>query len=238
MGGVKMKRLISVIFSMIFLVGVFSFSQEKEEKFRVEVVKLKYIKSSVVKTFLEPFLSRDGVWRDNPDGTAIIIKDYPEIVEKCLKMIKEFDVKPFDILFTVQLVLGSGNEIENIDPALKDELVIKELKNLLKYKNFSFLDKTVVRVTNGGIAKVLAGKGQLFSLEFVYPKLIKEDKEELISTYVRLEKLEEKEPSPSKIRLIETTISFKPGEKTVVGVSKMDGSEKGLILIISGKIVE
>ncbi len=31
--------------------------------------------------------------------------------------------------------------------------------------------------------------------------------------------------------------TIKPGEKTVVGVSKMDGQGKGLILIISGKIV-
>jgi hypothetical protein len=38
--------------------------------------------------------------------------------------------------------------------------------------------------------------------------------------------------------LIGTTLNIKPGDKTVVGVSKLDGGDKGLILIISGKIVD
>jgi hypothetical protein len=38
--------------------------------------------------------------------------------------------------------------------------------------------------------------------------------------------------------LIGTTLNIKSGDKTVVGVSKLDGTGKGLILIISGKIVD
>ena len=34
------------------------------------------------------------------------------------------------------------------------------------------------------------------------------------------------------------SLTFKSGEKTVVGVSKMDGGDKGLILIISGKEIK
>ncbi len=38
--------------------------------------------------------------------------------------------------------------------------------------------------------------------------------------------------------LIESTLSLKSGESAVVGVSKMGGSDKGLILIISGKVIK
>jgi hypothetical protein len=38
--------------------------------------------------------------------------------------------------------------------------------------------------------------------------------------------------------LIATTLNIKSGDKTVVGVSKLDGGGKGLILIISGEIVD
>jgi hypothetical protein len=38
--------------------------------------------------------------------------------------------------------------------------------------------------------------------------------------------------------LIETSLNIKSGDRTVVGVSKLDGGDKGLILIISGKIVD
>jgi hypothetical protein len=37
--------------------------------------------------------------------------------------------------------------------------------------------------------------------------------------------------------LVRTTLMLKPGEKTVVGVSKSD-ADKGLILIISGKVTK
>lgn len=65
---------------MFLLVSIFSFPQERESKFRVEVVKLKYIKSSTVRNLLLPVISIEGEFKDNPEGTAIIIKDYPEIV--------------------------------------------------------------------------------------------------------------------------------------------------------------
>jgi RNA polymerase sigma-70 factor (ECF subfamily) len=38
--------------------------------------------------------------------------------------------------------------------------------------------------------------------------------------------------------LIRSNLTIKSGEKTVVGVSKMDGGDKGLILIISGKVIK
>jgi len=45
-------------------------------------------------------------------------------------------------------------------------------------------------------------------------------------------------PIPSSsTSVVQTTLTMKSGEKTVVGVSKMDGGDKGLILIISGKVI-
>jgi hypothetical protein len=38
--------------------------------------------------------------------------------------------------------------------------------------------------------------------------------------------------------LIETQLTMKSGEKTVVGVSKLNGGDKGLILILSGKVID
>jgi hypothetical protein len=37
--------------------------------------------------------------------------------------------------------------------------------------------------------------------------------------------------------LLTSNFTMKSGDKTVVGVSKLDGGDKGLILIITGKIV-
>ncbi len=234
-----MKRLILVLL-MILLIGFYSFSQEREGKLRVEVVKLKYIKSSMVRNLLFPLLSKEGMLFDSPDGTAIIIKDYPEIVEKCLAMIKDLDVKPFDLLFTIQLVLGSESERENIDKTLQDDSAIKEIKNLLRYNSFSLLDTKVVRITEGKEVLIMMGKENELEL-YLKPRLVREDKSELIMIAINLKKIEKEEKviPPSKISkiLISTEISVKPGERTVVGVSRMDKGEKGLIFIISGKVI-
>jgi hypothetical protein len=43
---------------------------------------------------------------------------------------------------------------------------------------------------------------------------------------------------PVVLTLIESALNIKSGDRTVVGVSKLDGGDKGLILIISAKIVD
>ncbi len=45
-------------------------------------------------------------------------------------------------------------------------------------------------------------------------------------------------PIANVATLIESTLNIKSGDRTVVGVSKLDGGDKGLILIISAKIVD
>ena len=40
------------------------------------------------------------------------------------------------------------------------------------------------------------------------------------------------------LTLIDTTLHLKSGERTVVGVSKLDNGGKALILILSGKVIK
>ena len=74
----------------------------------------------------------------------------------------------------------------------------------------------------------------------------------IIKTEVKLVETVEEEPdlrqarrhrgdggtSTSHVTLIESALNIKSGERTVVGVSKLDGGDKGLILIISGKVID
>jgi len=38
--------------------------------------------------------------------------------------------------------------------------------------------------------------------------------------------------------LLRSHLNLKSGERAVVGVSRLDGGEKGLILIVSGKVID
>ena len=157
-----------------------------------------------------------------------------------LALVKEIDIKPAELLFTVQLGLGSESGEEKTDDSLKNDPVIRDIRNFLKYKSFSLLDTTLVRTMEREDSQVRFGKNGEYSLE-LKPKYIKDEKEENIQTEIQLRYyFTNLNPPGGRVEgnLIRTTLTMKSGEKTVVGVSKMSDSDKGLILIISGKVVK
>jgi type II secretory pathway component GspD/PulD (secretin) len=227
----------------IFLVSVnVTLAQETSPKMKKEIVKLKYISGSefLKSSIAYPFLSPQAKFNVSPSSGLVTISDYPENVEKVLALIREMDVKPADLQFTIQLVLGSQTSEEKQDETLRDDPVIKELKSLLNYKSFYLLDTSLIRAIDRENSQVTMGKNAELRLE-LRPTYVKEDKENSIQVRARLSKIGGIIGSGENARreattLLESNFSMKPGEKTVVGVSKMDGGDKGLILIISGKV--
>ena len=214
---------------------------ETKPKVRQEIIKLKYIANNEILSVLYTFLSREGRINPNPASGLITVSDFPENVEKILSVVREFDVKPVDILFTIQLVFGSAAAEPKSDDTFRDDPVIRELKGLLSYRSFSLLDTSFIRAIDRQNSEVTMGKSADLRLE-LRPRYIKEEKGDLIQVEARLNKKEAalKPVEPMQwtwTRVLESNFNLKPGEKTVVGVSKIDGGDKGLILIISGKIV-
>ncbi len=212
-----------------------------------EIVKLKYVRAQDIQNLLYPYLSPRGRIQLNPSvPTVLVISDIPENFEKILAAIREIDVKPADMLFTVQLVLGSEVQEKDVPLMAGSEPIIKELRSLLKYNYYSLLDTSMVRVLDQQDSEVRLGEKADFAL-WLKPKVVKDKNASLIQTEVRLRQVRVAGVPPSATSakpeyittdLIGTTLNIKSGDKTVVGVSKLDGTGKGLILIISGKIID
>ncbi len=252
-----MKKGILALVALAFVLAVIAPAfaedapQEKAETkapLRKELIQLKYLRAGGdLYGFINAYLSRDGHIAGGPTKSVVVVSDYAENVEKVLQAIRQIDVKPADLQFTVQLVLGSDTEEKGAD-AVANDPVIKELRNLLKYKSYSLLDTSMVRAMDTTDSEVRMGDKADFEF-WIRPKVIRDEKSSLIQMEVRLRQFREDprvtigvaEASKTDrmvADLIGTTLNIKPGEKTVVGVSKLDGGGKGLILIISGKIVE
>jgi type II secretory pathway component GspD/PulD (secretin) len=218
--------------------------KDETRNLRKEIVKLKYVRAQDIQNLLYGYVSREGRVQFNPNMPGILqISDTPENVEKILAAIREIDVKPPDVQFTVQLVLGSETDAAT-DAELQNDPVVKELRKLLRYKGYTLLDATLLRVVNRENASVVLGPKAEFELA-LRPDVAGDAKSSVIKTEVRLRQIawtksaEEKAESVRKVTTpIESTLNIKSGERTVVGVSKLDGGDKGLILIISGKIVD
>jgi hypothetical protein len=214
-----------------------------QPEFRQEMVKLKYIDPEDLTSLLNPYRSVSGtIWaaRDANKNNILIVRDTPGIVEKILSLIKDVDVKPADLLFTVQLVLGSESGEDKTDENLKNDPVIKEIKNLLKYRSFTLLDSNIIRTIEREASQITLGKNGEYSL-YLKPRYIKDDKEENIQAEIQFGY---NFSGQQRTNLIMSTLIIKPGEKTVVGVSKMQtpaapqAGDRGLILVISGKILK
>ncbi|MFZ2053506.1 MAG: secretin N-terminal domain-containing protein [Candidatus Aminicenantales bacterium] len=238
---------IAVIVALTFVFLGAGLEQENMPKLRQEIVKLKYIDKEEIRLVLSTFLSPYGRISPTEKSGLLTISDIPENVEKILAVVRELDVKPADIQFSIQLILASAEA----DPGRSEELVrddplIKELRSLLSFKFFYPLDSSFVRALDGEYSEVTMGPEAELKLA-LRPKHIREDKEDIIQVETRLSKIipvayapgatETRSPY-SSITLLTSNFTMKSGEKTVVGVSKLDGGDKGLILIITGKIVK
>ncbi len=238
---------IAIVLALAFILIGTGLAQESKPKMRQEIVKLKYIDREEIRLVLNTFLSPYGRISPTAKSGLLTISDIPENVEKILEVIREFDVKPADIQFSIQLILASSED----DPGRSEELVrddplIKELRNLLNFKFFYPLDSSFVRALHGEYSEVTMGEKAKLKL-FLAPKYIKEDKEDLIQVEARLSKIVPVSYAPgatetrspySTVTLLTSNFTLKSGDKTVVGVSKLDGGDQGLILIITGKVVK
>jgi len=258
----KMKKRMIVLLALAFVLAAVmpalaedpapaAGQQNIEAKnLRKEIVKLKYVRAQDIQQVLYAFVGQYGRLQFNPSLPSVIaVSDTPENVDKILAAIREIDVKPADVLYTVQLVMGSEADAAT-DADLKNDLVIKELGKLLRYKGYTLLDATMVRTVNLENSEVQFGPKADFQLA-LRPEATGDARMPVIKTQVRLRQtvrgLVKTKPEGAEtpqgqvtnaVTLIESTLNIKSGDRTVVGVSKLDGGDKGLILIISAKIVE
>jgi hypothetical protein len=199
-------------------------------------------------------MSRYGKINQIHGTNKVIIEDTPEIVDKVLTMLEEIDVKPLDLQFNVDLLLGSTKETARgeLTKELKNDPVIKELKSLLKYNSFQILDSSILKVQdNSRSSQRIGGQGINLKLR-LNPRYIKNEKEDSFQVELNLSQYQGFNPDGSErmLTLIDTTLTLQSGERTVIGVSKLthvprtlrsagdEEADTALILILSGKVLK
>lgn len=213
---------------------------------RKEVVKLSFVDAGEAMRLLLAFRSgpRGSIQfaKDANRNNVIVISDTPESVDRMLALLKEIDVKPADLQFTLQLIQAGDAAEDRDDESLRNDPVLRQLRGVLRYKKFAQLDGAVVRATHGENTEVVLGKNAEFTVE-LRPRFVRDGKSESVPAVVRLQKTTwvsggaAQGPQKTMTTLVGTTLALKPGEKTVVGVSK-SGDDKGLILVLSVDVVK
>jgi hypothetical protein len=257
-----MKKSIGILCVFFLLAGItlnlYALQEQRKPELKKEFVKLKYVEADEVHKVLRSFQSPYGRITSNDDLNVITIQDIPEIVDKMLLLIKDIDVKPVDLLITVDLILGSMGIEQSPELArlmsgqpskkkLESDPLIKELKSVLGYTDYNRIDSSFIRIQDDSYSDLkLGGQGLDLRLR-LEPRYVKEEKGDAFQLELRLvQHISEMriregigaEKGDKSIVLIRTTLTVKSGERTVVGVSKLDGGDNALILIISGKVIK
>lgn len=251
-----MKKSIGIllVFVLLSATGISAFAldgQIQKPELRKELVKLKYIRARQVHQLLSGYQSEYGQIRIEDGLNIITIQDTPEIVDKMLSVIKEIDVKPVDILFTVEMIVGSfkeeGEEVTVVgtkasDKGLESDPLMKEMQRVMRFKTLNKIGSALLRVQDGKRSEqIIGGSGMEFMLR-LRPRHIREEKGDAFQVELELRHERVRKAGNmmqrENVSLIETALTLKSGEKTIVGVSKLDGGDKALVLVISGKIIK
>lgn len=213
--------------------------QDKGAGMTQKIVKVNYIDVREALNILQPYMSREGTIRILRARNTLILEDRPEFIAKLLEMLKEIDTAPLDLLFTVDIIEGSTVKGEG-DRRLEADPVIRELRKLVKFESFRLLDTAMIKVQdNSHTSQRLGGEGVSLQLS-LSPRYLSEGGREAFQVELMLVHYYgfNKDGNPASTPLINTTLSLKSGERQVVGVSRLDGGEKSLILILQGRVVK
>ena len=219
-----------------FLVGISqNLSASSDEKKMISRT-LAYLKVDTASQYLKPYLSAKGkitaVWERN----TIIISDIPNIVDVLDKLIDVIDVPLTEMRFTIDLISGSRvkDSKEDTDKELREDPLIRELQGVLKYNSFKNMGATIIRVQNNSGSTHWLAK----NLELRIAPQVTADGTIIVELTLLHYRGINKHNKAIKTVLIQTKLTVNNNEKTVVGVSKLNGDDKALILIITGSFVE
>lgn len=218
-----------------------SWDQDRGEV-KKAIVKVNYIRVHTAADILRSYSSPYGKIQILRERNTLIIEDKPEFVDKLLSILKEIDAKPLDLQFKVELILGTKTPDAKavMSDSLRSDPVIKELRNLLKYDSFKLLDSSLIKVQDNGRSSQRLGGDEISLLLRLEPRHIKEGKKDAFQVDLDLRQYIgfNKEGDTIATMLIETSLTFQTGKRTVVGVSKLNGGNQALILIIQGTVIE
>lgn len=251
----KKATILIVAVSVLLALALFGAGQEAKPPMKQALIALNYVHPVEVARLISPYTSPQARTSWSDEQKILTISDFPENIEKVLSVIREIDIKPADVMITVQLILASEDGEAKTDEALVNDPIIKELKGFLKYKSFSLLDTALVRAIGNGARSselTMGPKGDI-DLE-MSARATKDNSGESIQISARLKKLSwvygstettpkgepavtTSAPRQTSQTLIESNLTLKSGDKTVVGVSRTAGGDRGLILIIQAKVV-
>lgn len=229
--------VICLMAAMLLLSGSTQARGDDAELKRVTVV-IKYADGKALSQLLNPYLSKHGRVHFEQRTRAMTLVDEPAIVEVMLKMIKRFDLKPRQIQFVLRLIeADQADKPGKIPPEIQS--VVKQIQQVLRYNRFSVLDQSFLAIEANRESSLQVGGENGYSVDMATEMVEQSgDSVRLRFHLYKRKQVAVRDTEAKFVRktLIATTVELKDGETAVLGASKINGSGKALITVVSMKL--
>ena len=173
------------------------------------------------------------------DFNTITLSGPAEKVKIAEAIIEQYDTPRRQAEFVLRLVEASSTAQGPNDAA---DLIPAELKSLLRYTRFAQRDSAILRGMEADelrmtLAGNLNGKIQ-FRVHDAQPAPLLECNLTIRGPVSGTIKGREEQEIPVQPELLETSTSIKNGETVVLGASKMQGGNNGLIVLLTAKLLK
>ena len=195
------------------------------DDFARETVVLKHADGRALEQLLRPYLTKRGKITYQRQTRALTLVDEKPVVAVMLKMVERFDVKPRQIQFVLRLV--EAEQAAKPGP-VPDEIkpVAKQIREVLRYNHFKVVDQAFLAIEANQKSKLHVGGQNGYTMELDCQMVA--GQKDSIRLKFHLYK--------SKKTLIVTTVELKDGETAILGASRINGSGKALISVVSMKL--
>ncbi len=198
---------------------------------------LRYVSVAEATIAVQPLLSDQGSLTLQPSRSRIVVQDFPEVINRVVRMIDELDRLPADYRIHIELLeggveqpFGSANEVEAND----------RLRKMFKFPSYRSLGSAALEGTLGGDAQASLGGG--FKVSFVTQSPVHSaetpwgapdlgDRIQLRSLTLERVKVGADGEQLSQ-QYLRTNVLLSPNQKVYIGAGNSEDPESGLVLIV------
>ena len=200
----------------------------------MRVFKLRFRPLSEAATLVEPLLSTDGSIVLQPRLNTLSVTDRPEVVKRVGDLLDSWDVPPASYQVGIRLLLAS-TAVPTPGPAAPPvEGISESITKLFHFTSFTEVDSLKITATDGNVVEAMAG-GRYY-IRFTLMAVPRDPDRVQLSKLVIARQLSTG-PSGVVVRrtLLQSTVSLRVGQTSVVGTASSEGAAKALLLIFSAQ---
>ncbi len=200
----------------------------------LRVFRLRFRSLSEAAALVEPLLSGDGSIVLQPSLNTLTVTDHPDVVKQVGNVLAGWDVPPASYQVGIRLILASSAAPTPGTAAAPVAGLSESILKLFHFTSFTEVDSLHITATDGNVVEAMAG-GRYY-IRFTLVAMPRDPDRVQLS---RLQVARELPAGPSGVvvrrTLLQSTVSLRVGQTSVVGAARSEEAAKALLLIFSAQ---